>query len=88
MIAISDNLEDFMSKQNGPAIQRPMPMNAPEMRPPQHSMGPPVPPGPGRIAPGPQMAPPGPPGPGSIDLPPPPPKMESNQKRSLGGLFK
>jgi hypothetical protein len=85
MIAISDKLEDFMSKQGSPGMARPKPISSPEMRPPQHSMGPPPPPGPGRVAPHPPM---GPPGPGGIDMPPPPPRMEGDKKRSLGGLFK
>ncbi len=86
MIAISDKLEDFMGKHPNPGMSRPMPMNT-EIRPPQHSMGPPAFPGPGRIAPGPQMGPPSPPGPGGVDLPPPP-RMGGDKKKSIGGMFR
>lgn len=95
MVAISDKVEDWMSKQSTvskpiehPATKQAIPA-AQHVPPPtigskQHSMGPPEMPG-NRVAPMPQMPQSSQPS-GSIDMPPPPPS--SSKKGIIGGLFK
>ena len=86
MVAISDKLEDFMSKHSVPQ-QKPVSSPQQVVPPPktgtmQHSMSPPQMPG-ARTAPGPQMETPG----SGIDFPPPPPSA-GGKKNIIGGLFK
>lgn len=83
MVAISDKLEDFISKQI--AVKQPAKGPSPGL-PVQHMMGPPKIPG-ARTAPPPKMM-------GSeepnIDFPPPPPSATgpNRKKKSISGLFK
>ena len=92
MIAISDKLEGFMEKQSTQTpVNSGITMSTgagqdtinPEV---QHTMGPPVPPGPGRVAPQPQAAAMADSSEPTIDFPPPPPSASSGKKRL--GLFK
>ncbi len=92
MIAISDKLEEFMTKSSEPVERK---ISAPTSMVPgaanpdvHHTMGPPVPPGPGKVAPPPQAMAATNPNVGEpiIDFPPPPPSANGGKKRL--GLFK
>ena len=92
MIAISDKLEEFMNKNSGlieNKITTPTEAVQGAVNPDvHHTMGPPVPPGPGKIAPPPQAMATANPNLGepTIDFPPPPPSTSGGKKRL--GLFK
>ncbi len=91
MIAISDKLEDFMSKQASVSSAAPMPsMMPPRSAIMQHTMGPPQMRGP-RMAP-PMEAPAYPEadfsGGSAMDFPPPPPAPGGEKKKMIGSIFK
>ncbi len=88
MIAIADKLESFMNSQQQQSSK--VMMAPPSLSPTQHNMGLPSLPG-NRIAPPPMGGMGSPEGNfGSspdFDMPPPPPRMKGDKKRSLNGMF-
>jgi hypothetical protein len=91
MIAISDKVDSFVDSNNGPPTPPSMmsdDMGPSNSMPVQHTMGSPVPhQEASRFAPRPQVENMPSMGDSMNDFPPPPPRVQSDKKKSLGGLF-